>query len=344
MPPTLPPRPLWSVAVRELVARKGGVLLPDHADAEERPFIEGGARRAAAWINLWRIGRGRIWKQVDWTLLDNKVCDAFAHFDGVMHLVGVHSGLFVRLARTITAVLADKPFVVLVEGSPALEAAVRPALATELLDDAVCWVVMHELAHVMRGHVYHLRTAGLCSTLCEAQPDPHLNGPTGELVRFFENDADAVGIDFTIRLAEGVNVKRWRKAKRISRLRRLVVAAGLAMLAIDRSGLPLRRPGDAPNPHPFVRLLLMLDTAGASAHAELGLVLEEVTGAARDALRALARGAAILEASGTSWSTPSESLYREALGVQEEEQRRYKEMTPTWFRGRSTLLPPGEIA
>lgn len=320
-----------SEEIRTLISKLGGEAGQQQANP--------GAKLVDYWIQLFRAGSGGLWTQLDWTLINNTSCDAFAHFDGVAHHIGIYSGLIEKLSMLVELIQSNPELNHSFNADRKSSAKDKPSLKALLFNDSVSWIVMHELAHIIRGHVYYLKTAGIYLTLNES----HLNeglSKNSDLVRFFENDADAVGVDFAIMLAESFKVKYWSKRRRMARFRLLLIGVGLAMLALDRAGDTIARGFEFPNPHPYVRLLLMLDTAGAAAERELRLTGDEVVVVAKESLNLLSAMSKFYRDSSPIWPSTGDTSYLNALELQQAEKKRYVALSGVWFDGRSTILPP----
>lgn len=332
----------WSISHASVIDEAGGALDLLRFRKSGQIVIAQVFEFAAYWFNLWKEGPGMAWRSLRLVATNGRSCNAFVSYDGCSNIIGLHAGLALRLGALLGRIRGNAKLSGSLDLLPSDD--LSPKLRNKssiLIDDCVRWVMMHELAHIARGHLFALSAASLNATLSEARTKKVRE--ESELTRFFENDADAVGMDFTVILAESSRVKHWSKSKRIVRFRNLLVAVGLAMLLLDRSDLPLRRNRSVANPHPFVRLLLMLDFAAASAEREFGLTFNDVVACSKDALSIITEISQVIGYRSPVWSLGLAALYRQALTIQEVEKENLIAMGKVWFSGRSTLAPKGYI-
>lgn len=167
------------------------------------------------------------------------------------------------------------------------------SLAKFLTQASIGVVYYHEMAHVVRGHLYEMArlTGGLSADFCwDETNDPPTRGKI-RLRKWLERDADIQGADF---FAIFNSLKHWRGADQDSRrmLARLCLA-GAGVVLMHSGGFEnaeIRQAGG--HDEPFLRWLRYIDALGGALYRELRMSEKPFFTAVRSALMDLADVAA----------------------------------------------------
>lgn len=212
-------------------------------------------------------------------------------------------------------------------------------LTAYLAEQAVRFLFYHEMAHIIRGHLFYAHLAfgdsRRCFSMAEARPSPVI-GAELNFCRVAEIDADIVGADHFIRVTA---LDYWKKVPPDTKQAfavLLLFSVGLVFLALDT--VKSQRASDGIHQSPLIRFLIVVDVIGSALASEIGLRGRRLNLSAIAAFRYLMKAADLLE-SNSSWKGRSKQVFANAMRERAKVLAAYHRNMGRLFEGHSTLLP-----
>lgn len=284
---------------------------------------------------VWRFRNGR--NRVE--IYDGVAVSLRHHFDRLLASDG-----FLRVAwerRTPAGPRPQKE-----DLQPWVHARDRPWLRDYLAKTATRFVMHHEIAHVLRGHLYYdASTFGDGSgPFSYSEVSAGFDAPRKRAVwKAFEIDADRVGADI---FARTTALSHWQQADRNTRRQFMTIclfAIGFSFLLLERA--QRARTGRASTVHlqPFLRFLVVIDVLGAGFRRELKLGERSMMRGAFAAVSYIRAGARVLRYNTRTWAKTDSRAWTRALTQRDAALERYESTMDALLDGRSTLFPHGAV-
>lgn len=207
---------------------------------------------------------------------------------------------------------------------------IRLEAANRMFESALLFLLHHEIAHIIRGHADYARRNGFA---------PLGDHPRNQQAAFphqqvLENDADAVGIDFLIRI-RAKELLRYNEPKRDDRLRDFFTALAILFAVMDQDDPgPVDRV-DGPYAPPLHRFFATLDFAAGSLRSEFGISPDVIRPIAKEAVLETQKVAASLGVPANRWRNPTADDWR--VDVYEQRKAATAAAIEQLLEGRSTL-------
>lgn len=207
----------------------------------------------------------------------------------------------------------------------------------------VRFVLNHEIAHVIRGHLYHDRSNpawGGVSGYSEITAG-FADRRTAALWRSFEIDADQVGADL---FSQTTILGTWTNENRTIRRQfcsLLMFSVGMTLLTLERAKRSHGCHGPTIYQPPFIRFLMVIDVLGASLSRELNLGKKSLAQAAQSSIGLLRSATRFLGYGHRTWGAGDSSSWTKALETRDKALGIHLPIIENMLRNRSTLFPHG---
>lgn len=200
-------------------------------------------------------------------------------------------------------------------------------------------VLYHELAHVMRGHLYELdrRSGGRSASFCWGEGSSEAPRGCARLARWMERDADIVGADL---FAMFTALKTWRKRPKRDRrsfLRLCMLAATLTLLELER--VTRMRARSRVHDLPFQRFLTYFEALGGALLRELRLEEEDLLGEMRPILESVVELAPVVKVDRALWGLRDPKRFSRVSELHSRMLDRYSQSEDRHLSRRSSFLP-----
>ena len=205
----------------------------------------------------------------------------------------------------------------------------------------VRFVLNHEVAHVLRGHLYYDRhnPAWSGKSGYSEVSAGFVDRKTAGLWRTFEIDADRVGADLfgqTTVLGTWANEKRSIRRQYCSLL---MFAVGITLLSIEVANRGKKVGGSNVYQPPFVRFLIVIDVLGAALSRELNLGEKSLMQASLVAVGLLRSATRHLGYGNRTWGVGDQKSWILALAAREKALAYHLKSLEEMLQARSTLFP-----